>query len=266
VELVVEFMQELWKVVGPAVPVFLVFLGYWLAARQERISTSYQRHTDDLKNLGRQWSVQIKPIPEARDPPELEPSLLHLPVESEYLFSDLKSHIPKDLKLISMWESFKKLLLEYNRGRFHLYQEIIDDTKKRTGLPYDPHSSNSPTIGRRFGERWYSEVFMIVMSPEFTAHDIDIQMESAGSGLFTLESQGNILARVRGEPEAMAVKSVLKEMFNGLPNSPYLDQARQLMEQEKYRASERQAVLTMINEFISLPLVKGECRYIKRSI
>lgn len=263
VELVVEFLQKLWNFVSPAVPFFLVFLGYWLAARQERISKSYQRHSDDLRKLARDWSVQINPTPEAGDPPKLEPSLLPLPVEREYLFSDLKNHIPKELRIIESWERFKNLLLEYDRRRFHLYQEIIDDAKKRTGLPYDPRSPDSPTIGHIFGERWYSEIFWIVMHPEYTTRKIDIQMGSAGSNNFTLESQGNILARVHGESEAITADSVLKDMFNGLPDSPYIAQAKEILKERERLEEERLTLLPMINDFASIPLVKGACKYIR---
>jgi len=266
VELVVNLLLWLWdKAVVPTIPFFLAFLGYWLGARQERISKSYERHSDDLRSLARDWCVQIKPIPEAGDPLELEPSPLFLSVEDQYLFSDLRNHIPEELPIIESWDRFKSHRLDYDQRRFHLFEEIVDEAKQKTGLPYVPSSSDSPTIGYAFGRRWYSEVFTIATRPEFSAQKIDIWVESAGSNNFEVKSQGDILVRVHGESDAMRVRGVLGDMFNGLPDSPYIEQAREILGERERLEKERLAVLAMIRDFALLPLVKGECKYIRWS-
>jgi hypothetical protein len=266
-ESIVEFLQKLWNsVVAPALPVLLVLLGYWLAARDKRISTSYERHTEDLRGLACRWSVQINPIPDAGDLLESKPTLLLLDVEREYLFSDLKNHLPKELPIIEPWEEFKDHLLKYDQKRFHLHQEIIDDAKKTTGLPYDPYSSNSPTIGRSFAGQWYREIYTIASKPEFATHKIQIWMDSARSNNLELMSQGDILVRVREQSEIPAVEGVLREWFSGLPSSPYIEQAKEIIKEREQLERERQALLLMIGDFALIPLVKGKCKYIRWSV
>jgi len=266
VELVIEFLQKLWNsIVAPALPLLLAFLGYWLGARQERISKSYERHSDDLRKLAHDWSIQLNPISEAGNPLGQEPSKLLLPVETQLLFSDLKNHLPKGLQIIEPWERFKNHLLDYDRRGFRLYQEIVDEAKEKTVLPYDPSSSDAPTIGYAFGRRWYSEVFTVVTRPKFSAHEIDIRVESAGSNNFEVKSQGEILARVHGESEATAVERVLREMFSALPDSLYIKQAREILEMREHLEEERFALLLMIDDFALIPLVKGGCKYIRWS-
>jgi len=266
-DLVVEFLQKLWNsVVAPALPVLLVPLGYWLAARDNRISKSYERHTEDLRRLAHDWSAQINPIPDAGDLVESEPALLLLDVERGYLFSDLKNHLPKELPIIEPWEKFKDHLLEHNQKRFHLHQEIIDDAKKRTGLPYDSYSSDSPTIGRSFARQWYREIYTIASKPEFAMHKIQIWTDPARSNNRELMSQGDILVRVREPFEIPAVEGVLREWFSGLPSSPYIEQAKEIIKDREQLEKEQQALLLMIGDFALIPLVKGRCKYISWSV
>jgi len=263
VDLIVEFLQQLWNL---AVPALLVLLGYWLAARDKRISTSYERHTDDLRALARRWSVQINPTPDAGNLPESKPTLLLLDVEREHLFSDLKNHLPKELPIIEPWEKFKDHLLKYDRKRFQLHEGIIDDAKKRTGLPYGPSSSDSPTIGRSLARQWYQEIYTIATHPEFATHGIRIWMDPARSNNRELMSQGDILVRVREQSEVSAMEGILRGMFSGLSSSPYIDQAREIIKDRKQLEEERQALLLMIGDFALIPLVKGRCKYINWSV
>ena len=115
-----------------------LYVSYKLSMRRERTLKIVERHSNDLRALTKRWTKEVPNIEFVGSPLTKKPTILEAPVEHEYLFEDLKKHIPADMKLLEAWQQFKEDYNQFNEDRFSLFQEIVKNLKEKLKLPYTP--------------------------------------------------------------------------------------------------------------------------------
>lgn len=260
-----NFVREILNI--PAVVSLLtiivtLYISYTLAMRRERKLKIVERHSDDLRVLAKRWFNEVPTILFVGQPLESEPTILEAPVEHEYLFEDLKNHIPADMNLLEAWEKFKKDYLQFDENRFSLFQKILKDTEKRLELPYNPNFQKGHGFSGHFVEEIYRDAFRIVrnLRPDNLSLQTRIDKKSPGKYEFLTPSHGLVQG---SEKEIKKAERVRREVLSELSSSGYIGQAKQMLEQYEDLAQSREALLRQITDFISIPIFPGDCKYVK---
>jgi len=237
-----------------------LYVSYKLAIRREMRLRTIESHSKALRDLARRWLQGIPSVFPAKTPKTSEQPLEKILIEKEHLFSDLKNHIPPDLKLLEIWEKFKKDLGEYEKKRFSLFQEILEDCKERTKLPYNPDFKKGYGFSTHFITHIYSDIFSGVEGYEPDSPSARTKIEKEGKELWTLSGYG----LVQGSKEEIEKAKKVWEEF--LQKSKFISKAKGLLKDQESLQETNNELRRCINDFISIPLYRGECKYIKRSV
>lgn|GEM_PF-1921321 len=223
-----------------------------------------ERHSDDLKALAKIW---LNEIPSIDDPSKM---MIHEPTQpfesmvgKEYLFSDIKEHVPSRLDLFPTWENFKSKFYEYNKKRNSLFKKIQEDIEARTELPYDPNF-DLHSISEHFIEVVYEDAFQLARDKKQRwLYEMPKVKEVDKGFLLTVAAHG-LAYGTRSECEK--ADKVLGDLLSGLKESEYLVLAKALLEDKKKLDDLRNDLILKVNDFISIPILPNtECKYIKLS-
>lgn len=239
-----------------------LYVSYKLAMRRERTLKIVERHSDDLRALAKRWIKEVPTLSFVGAPVESRPTIPEAPVEHEYLFEDLKNHIPADMNLFEVWEKFKEDYLQFDENRFSLFQKILKDMEKRLELPYNPNFQKGHGFSGHFVEEIYRDAFRIVrnLRPDNLSLQTRIDKKSPDKYEFWTPSYGLVQG---SEKEIKKAERVRKEVLSKLSSSGYIGQAKQILQQYEDLAKSRETLLRQINNFISIPIFPGKCKYIK---
>jgi len=238
-----------------------LYVSYKLTMQRERKLRAIERHSNDLRDLGKRWIGALPYIPLAKDLKITEQPLIEIRIEKEHLFSDIKNHISSDIDLFGVWEKFKKDLTEYDKKRFSLFQEILEDCTKRTKLPYNPDFTKGYGFSTFFVTDIYFDIFRVVEGNE--PYHLRIQIEIRKS-VKAYELWAHEYGLAQGSQEEMEkAKNVREEFLNELYTSKYVSKARDLVNYQESLKKTKEDFLTCLNNFISIPLYRGECKYVK---
>ena len=239
-------------------------LSYFLAMRRERKLRIVERHSDDLRILGKRWIKEVPLVPSMDVPLISKPATLEVPVENEYLFGDLKNHMPTDVKLLETWQKFKRDLLDFDNQRFSFFQDILKDVKERTGLPYNPDFRKGRGFTDYFVKAIYKDAFRMVEDRESFYINQQTRIEK-NKDVHALWTPSGGLAQGT-EEEILKAEKVRRQMLSKSSLSKYAEQVKQIMKKSEELHKSRQMVLRRINDFNSIPIFPGKCKYIKWAI
>lgn len=234
---------------------------YKLAMRRERKLKIVERHSDDLRALVKRWIEEIPTITFVGVPETSKPVIHAGPAEQEYLFADLKNHIPSGMNLFEIWQKFAEDYLFLNSNRFSLFQEIQKDMEKKLELPYNPDWKGYG-FSEHFVEEIYRDVFRIVRNLRPTNLRQQTRVEKKGPDEFELWGPGHGLAQ-GNEREIKKVKQVRKQLLDELSSSRYVEEAKSIMHEHEQLVQSRERLVRQINNFISIPIFPGDCEYIR---
>ena len=239
-----------------------LYLSYKLATRRERKLKIVERHSDDLRVLAKRWIEEVPTIPFVGTPETSKPTIHEGPVEHEYLFEDLKNHIPADMNLLEAWKKFKEDYLLFCENRFSLFKEILKDMEKRLGLPYNRDFQKGHSFSEHFVREIYSDAFRIVRNLRPDKLSQQTRIEKKGPDKYEFRAPSCILAQGI-EKEMNKAETVRKEVLSELNSSRYVEQAKLILQQHEELVKSRARLLRQINNFISIPIFPGNCKYIK---
>ncbi len=252
-------------VVAICVLVVSLSLSYFFALRREKKLKILERHSDELKKLVERWKNEVPPIPDPDKPLMIDPTLQKVPVEEEYLFSDLKNHVPSSSNLLQAWDSYNQLLYLYNKKRFSFTQKILKDIKTKIGLPY------TSTWGKElhgFSKNLIEVIFLDLYHVAFGRDQYYLKTEfkiEKREKRWELWCVGNGLA-YGTEGETNKARVVIKEFLAELSTSLYVKNFMRLLNEMKQLQKNHEELLRLINDFLSLPLLPHECKYMKLSM
>jgi hypothetical protein len=265
-----DFLNALQEILSIPVIVSLLtlvvslYLSYVLTIRRERKLRAIERHSNDLRDLGKRWIEAVPFVPPAKNARDYELSFEEISIEKEYLFSDIKNHIPSDMNLLELWEKFKKDLNEYCKKPFSLFQEILEDCRERTELQYNPDFTKGYGFSTHFVTEIYSDIFRVIEEHEPHFLKVQTRIDKKDNG-YELWTSGYGIAQGSEEEMKKATK-VREEFLNELQTSKYIPKARDLIKEQDSLEKEKDLLLRKINDFISIPLYRGECKYVKWSL
>jgi len=228
-----------------------------------------ERHSDDLREIARTWLNEIPQIPEAErvltrgarpEVPKYEP--LRLGVESEFLFSDLKEHVPPGMNLFQNFRNFKEAYDRYNSERFALFNDIKKDAEDSTGLKYDELFRHG--ISEFLVHAIYTDLFEVLKNRE--PYHLGVKPEvSVSEGMFRLTYRMYGFA-CGTEEEVSKTETFVRDTLQKLKDSPYLAKAKQILEERDKLTRSREDLVREIRDFLSIPIVPGRCKYIRWSV
>lgn len=229
-----------------------------------------ERHSDDLRDITRRWLNEIPQPPEADrvlpggirlKAPKCEP--LRLRVEDEFLFSDLKEHMPAGMNLLRTWKDFKEAYDHYNSDRFSLFNEITKDAETNTGLRYEERFSHG--ISEYLPHGIYTDIFRVLDGWEPYHLGVKPEVRDESEGMSALWYSGYGFARGTKE-EISRAESFVRDTIQKLKDSPYLAKAKHILEERDKLTRSREDLVREIRDFISIPIVPGRCKYIRWSV
>lgn len=239
-------------------------LSYFFSLRREKKMTVIIRHSDELKKLAERWKKEIPSVSDPRDPLMIEPALQNLPVEDEYLFSDLQEHTPSNLNLIETWDNYKELCYLYYKERFLFTHKIIENINKKVGLPFNSNwLKGSHGFSKSLIDLLFSDLSSLASGHEryYLMSDFKINKNEK----YELWRGGLGIAWGK-EHEINKTKEVIVKIFSELPKSWYFDNFKDLVKKWEELLKIKEEFNKKINDFMSLPLFLHECKYIKLSL
>jgi hypothetical protein len=238
---------------------------------------SVERHSDDLRTLASEWAEQL---PLVIEPTEIRIPLNELdklmkeiekpriPVEDRFLFSDLHNHIPEEMPILEHWRKYKMDLLSYDQKRFCLLSHIRNEILIRTGLPFDSEFEHGVSS---HGVKAVYNMFLahIVNGSKHWlryGHDTTISSHRDKS---TLNAHGEGLA-IGSQEEIRKMQEMLVQMTRDMRKTLGIEEyycwtkiAKELLSDKQSLDKSRSELLHEIRDFASLPLMPGECKYIR---
>lgn len=223
-----------------------------------------RRHTEDLKFIVNRWRESIPspktPLSEIKTD---ELYSLKISVEDEYLFSDIKNHLPSDLDVLGIWKKFKNSWYKYEKKRHDFFKNVKDDILKKTGLPFTTGWDKHPGFSTHLIKHIYDDLSSIIegKKPYWVNKKGELKQLD---GRHEFWCDNGLLWSNRKDVTEKAIESYL-ETLKSLPKSKYIEQARDLIKNNEQLNKQRETVIRKLNDFTSIPLLPGKCKYIKWS-
>ena len=201
-------------------------------------------------------------------------------IEKEFLFEDLKLHIPKEINMLNLWEKFKININDYNNLKCELYRALKDYIIKQTQLNY---SSEKNITSASFNDYYIMVIYLFLIKSAKEGHIIEpniikkrreskvIKLEKEDEIWELYDSSGNLLAY--GDKyqinSAYEIVSTLCHNFGEFQKQKIAKESAlykslsRLIELEKILNEQKDELKLKINDFISIPLYTKKCKYIK---
>ena len=237
-----------------------------------------EEHTLRLRELAEDWLKEI-------EFDELEKPLRvlkqdHFQIEKEFLFEDLKLHIPKEINMLNLWEKFKININGYNNLKCELYRALKDYIIKQTKLNY---SSEKNITSASFNDYYIMVIYLSLTKSAKKGHIIEpniikkrreskvIKTEKEDEIWELYGSTENLLAygdEYQINPAYEIVSTLCQDFWEFqkqmvTKESTLYKSLSRLIELEKIVNEQKDELKLKINDFISIPLYTKKCKYIK---
>lgn len=237
-----------------------------------------EEHTLRLRELAEDWLKEI-------EFDELEKPLRvlkqdHFQIEKEFLFEDLKLHIPKEINMLNLWEKFKMNINDYNNLKCELYRALKDYIIKQTKLNY---SSEKNITSASFNDCYIMVIYLSLTKSAKKGHIIEpniikkrrkskvIKTEKEDKIWELYDSTENLLAygdEYQINPAYEIVSTLCQDFWEFqkqkiAKESTLYKSLSRLIELEKILNEQKDELKLKINDFISIPLYTKKCKYIK---
>lgn len=241
-----------------------VFLSYFYRPVKIEIM---KRHSDDLKELVKRWMNEVPSISQPNEPIFGLPTSFEISVEKEFLFFDLPKHTPPDLDLFEIWDKFKMNMSEYRKKQHELLMDIVEEAANKTGLKLE-FSWTKSGISEGFVTAIYKTLFDMARGRRmYHFETLDrLEIKKGSNDYFELWLVGSGLARDRSLEVVEKAKEAYREMLSKLSGSEHERKAKELIERQRMLEEQQTKILRKLNDFVSIPLLPGKCKYIHWSL
>ena len=268
-----------WQVIVTLIiAIITAFVAYLNYRTRPLLVRTKEKHSEDLKRVLEQWLDELRAeggidgiIIASLIPPEMS-SHLHLTVEQDPLFPDLKEHMPEGADLLSQWQNLKDACEPYDTGRSKLYDRIYNDVcKVSQGL------SVAEFVAENFATVIYEQASHLAQGDPPHSLDKNFHMkkheEQTPNGP-KLRFQSFIydqkLASGDSEQEVTRAKSYLTSALENLSQSGtkeagYVEEARKLKVIQDTLIEDNEKLLQSIKDVLAIPILTGNCKYIKQA-
>lgn len=247
-----------------------VLIAYLTYRSRPILIKAIEEHTSRLRKLAEGWLEEIKFD-------EVEKPLMVLKkdqfqIEKEFLFEDLKLHVPKEINMLDLWEKFKININEYNKLKYELYTDIKNYIEQQTGLSYSSEENLSLSS---FNDDYIKRIYELLIgiakgylpaTPDFKAKayhsKVKIATEEEDEIWQLHDSSGKLLA-YGNEYQINSAKEIGQTMHQNFTNLEFYKSVNRLIELEKILNKQKDELKLKINDFISIPLYSQKCKYIK---
>lgn len=242
--------------------VIATWIAIILTYRSRPIKLEIQKkHSDDLKDIIHDWKSQIPSPERALNLIVNEPQVIEILVEKEYLFSDLRNHMPSELRLFDVWETYKEALFQYNNRRYTLFQNIKNEALNRTGLPIGEGSE--PRVLRiDFCKQIYTNVFYTAEGRKKAYTDSDYRSHAINNNAIQLVCDNQSIAHINSEL-LDEIKGIHQNWMDELNSeSIYVEEARNLISLKNQLDSSKMQLERELKEYKRIPILPKNCKYI----
>lgn len=247
-----------------------VLIAYLTYRSRPILIKAIEEHTSRLRKLAEDWLEEIKFD-------EVEKPLMVLKkdqfqIEKEFLFEDLKLHIPKEINMLDLWEKFKINIDKYNKLKYELYTDIKNYIEHQTGLSYSSEENLSLSS---FNDDYIKRIYELLIgiakghlpaTPDFKAKTyhskVKIVTEKEDEIWELHDSSGKLLA-YGDEYQINSAKEIGQTMHQNFTNLEFYKSVNRLIELEEILNEQKDKLKLRINDFISIPLYSQKCKYIK---
>ena len=225
-----------------------------------------ERHSDELKEIAKNWLNKVPSIPISRQPLTTKPHPIKIPSEELLLFHDLKEHSPRELKVFETWDIFKQKFNEYNEKRFSICTKVIKQIKSETQIPVTSKSSKNGIFYSNFVEAVYRDANDLARDARpYYRGLIKKAKPSLPHETWELWVAGYLYARGT-EDLVERAREYMMTFLNRLEENSYTKIARDIIEDQEKLNELREEVIRKIKDLIAIPIFPGKCTYIKRAV
>lgn len=265
-----------WQIIVTLIiAIITAFVAYLNYRTRPLLVRTKEKHSEDLKGVLEQWLDELGEeggiIIASLIPPEML-CHLHLRVEQDPLFLDLKEHMPEGVDLLSQWHNLKNACDSYDTGRSSLYSRIYNDVCDiRQGLSVAEFSTEyfarviyeqASHLAQGDPTRSLDKHFHMKQHVEQTPNGPKTQFQS-----FIYDRK---LASGDSEQQVTMATSYLASVLENLSQSGtreagYVDEARKLKGIEDTLIEDNERLLQNIRDVLAIPILTGNCKYIKQA-
>ncbi len=220
-----------------------------------------KKHSDDLKEIIHEWKSQIPSPERAMNVVVTEPLVIEISAEKEYLFSDLRNHMPSELKLFDVWDTYKEALHQYNNRRYTLFQNIKNEALNRTGLLIR-EGSESGVLRIDFCKQIYANVFYTAEGRKKDYTDSDYRSNPINNNEIMLACDNQSIAHINSEL-LDEIKRVHQNWMDELNReSEFVKEARNLSSLKNQLETSKMQLERELKEYKRIPILPKDCKYI----
>ena len=263
-----------WQVIVTLIiAIITAFVAYLNYRTRPLLVRTKEKHSEDLKRVLERWLSEL--VAEGNIiAPLIAPEILchlHLRVEQDPLFPDLKEHVPEGVDLLSQWHNLKNACESYDTGRSSLYSRIYNDVHKvRQGL------SVAEFFTEDFVKVIYEDAIHLALGDPIHSDDhlkMEQYVEQTPNGpktRFQYSLRGLRLASGHDKQQVTEAESYIKGALENLSQSGtveagYVATARKLKGIEDTLIEDNEKLLQIIKDVLAIPILTGNCRYFKQA-
>ena len=239
--------------------------------KESRIVKTKELHTYEIRKFAESWMRNLTEIKiETPDNTVIStPQPQVYDFEQNLYFLDIKNHTPPDLNILRTWEKFRKLLHEYDKKRYELFKDICKMSVERTGLEYDPNLSLTTNgISEFFVRSIYGQLVTWVQKQEMKYDSYTYFPKNKGGGIVVGHEEiiGSSLFKVSNPELAKKTWGIYEEMMKMNDFDQCSEKIKEILVIEKDLKQYFQDLNSMLNDFSSIPILPGTCKFIKWSV
>jgi hypothetical protein len=263
-----------WQVIVTLIiAIITAFVAYLNYRTRPLLVRTKEKHSEDLKGVLERWLSELVAegnIIAPLIPPEML-CHLHLRVEQDPLFLDLKEHTPEGVDLLSQWHNLKNACGSYDTGRSSLYSRIYNDVCNiRQGL------SVAEFFTEDFATVIYEDAIHLargdpIHSDEYLKMEQYVEQTPNGPKTrFQYSIRGLRLASGHDKQQVTEADSYLKGALENLSRSGtkeagYVEEAKKLKGIEDTLIEDNERLVQNIKDVLAIPILTGNCKYIKQA-
>lgn len=268
-----------WQVIVTLIiAIITAFVAYLNYRTRPLLVRTKEKHSEDLKGVLERWLAELRSeggidgiIIASLIPPEMS-SHLHLTVEQDPLFPDLKEHMTEGTDLLIQWQNLKNACEPYDTGRSKLYDRIYNDVcKVHQGL------SVAEFVAKNFATVIYEEAIFLARGDSPRSLDKYLKteqyLEQTPDGTkprFQSWIRDRMLVSGDSEQQVTRATSYLTSALRSLSQSGtkeagYVDEAKKLKGIEDTLIEDNERLIQNIKDVLAIPILTGNCKYIKQA-
>lgn len=178
------------------------------------------------------------------------------------LLVDLKNHLPHEQK--GLFEELRHLEKErekYVEQAHGLFKKFLKEAERRTGLIHDPGFGKDGSFSDSFVNSLYVDAFQLAKRQRPYYLKLDYELRPGGA--IWLREYGIGILRAEDIKKREKGKKVYESMRHELESSEYVQDAKRLLEKQGELNNIREKLLNDLRTLVSIPLLPGDCRFIK---